>query len=479
MSAELLGHPVEPLTAAQAQHAALGLLEAAGASAESTRTTHPGAGWFPEAGLGLFVHWGIASVHGDTDLSWSMMANTPWDMAAGGQNKLTPNQYWALADRFNPDQYDPRQWIAAARDAGFRYAVITTMHHDGYTLWPSRWSDFGVQSHRRGRDLVRPFVDACREFGLKVGLYYSPPDWHFDREVMSFHYGSGGIDTMTGTPSGNAERASRAHFDRDHQPTTLAPPSPDHLARRRENFHQRITELLTWYGPIDLLWMDGGTHDNELRDLARALQPHLVINSRSCDADYGSTECALPSAPPDGWLETCHCWQASGIPFATGGFVDVWGYLKEEQYKPTAWMLESLVRLRSWGANFLVNVSPRPNGELPPVVYERLAEIAEWMAHSGASLGAPAPHVYPDRCNVPVTVAGETYYLHALPHFEGPIRLRGITRPVSVTLLRTGEPVLFEYDEPGGLHFALPGLRRTDLVDVVAVRMAMAEAPVD
>lgn len=128
------------------QHAALGMV----ASRQSTHTTHPEAQWFPRAGLGLFVHWGIASVHGDLDLSWAMIANTSYDAAAKGRNKLSPEAYWKLAERFNPDRYDPDKWLAAAARAGMRYAVLTTMHHDGYTLWPSRCSDFGVQSHLGG-----------------------------------------------------------------------------------------------------------------------------------------------------------------------------------------------------------------------------------------------------------------------------------------------------------------------------------------
>jgi alpha-L-fucosidase len=158
-------------------------------------------------------------------------------------------------------------------------------------------------------------------------------------------------------------------------------------------FHGRVEELLTRYGRIDLLWFDGGTHDNTIRDRARELQPHIVINSRSCDGDYDCTECSLPTQRFTGWFETCHCWQSSDIPNQTGtGTIDVWGYLKAEQYKSTAWMLETLVRLRQWGGNLLINVSPRPDGELPDVVYQRLAETAEWMSHNQkAVIGTEVP----------------------------------------------------------------------------------------
>lgn len=355
-----------PAAGAAAQHAALGLESGV---AVSKPASHPEAAWFPEAGLGLMVHWGLASVHGGLDLSWGMIANTPWDAAGAPGNKITPREYWRLAERFLPAAYDPEPWVAAAARAGFRYAVFTAMHHDGYTLWPSACSDFGVQSHLGGWDLVAPFVEACRRHGLKVGLYLSPPDWHFDREVMSFNYPSmGGL-------VGDRRDGAAPVFDQDHRPSEISAPSPGHLSRRRALFHARIHELLTRYGRIDLLWFDGGVRDNDARDLALALQPHLVINSRSCDGHYDCTECHLPSAPPTGWFETVHCWQSCEIRTPRGAPVDVWGYLKTETYKSAAWAYGSYRQLRGWGGNFLLNVGPRPDGSMPGIVLQRLAEF--------------------------------------------------------------------------------------------------------
>ena len=148
--------------------------------------------WFPQAGLGLFVHWGLASIPGNLDLSWGMMKNTPWDASVQNRNKLTPAAYFALAKQFNPTNYHPDRWLKAAKDAGFGYAVLTTRHHDGFALWPSKHGDFNTRTYLGGRDLVREYVDACRRQGLKVGFYYSPPDWYFDRQYRSFGYGTQG-----------------------------------------------------------------------------------------------------------------------------------------------------------------------------------------------------------------------------------------------------------------------------------------------
>ena len=340
------------------------------AQAKSNHTNHPDAQWFPKAGLGLFVHWGLASVHGDLDLSWSMIANTTWDASAQGRNKVTPNEYWSFADRFNPDKYDPDKWLAAAAKAGFKYAVLTAMHHDGYTLWPSKVGDFGVQTYLPGKDFVAQFVDACRKHKLKVGLYFSPPDWYFDRQWMSFNYQTFGV-----SPSSVGANKDFPRFDQDHQSAPFITEPKDQSQLRKQRFHARVKELLNNYGKIDLLWFDGGTHDNEIRDYARQVNPAIVINSRSCDGDYDCTECELPEGGIEGWFETCHCWQDSDIKRSNGNNMDVWGYLKEEQYKSAEWMLDTYKYLRDHGANLLLNVSPRPNGELPEVVYKRLQEI--------------------------------------------------------------------------------------------------------
>ena len=167
---------------------------------------NPGAQWYPDAGLGLFLHWGIASVKA-MNISWPMIPGRAlaakriddsaereriirerdWNLN-GKPPQITPNQYWAMAKDFNPQSYDPDKWLRAAKDAGFQYAVLTARHHEGFALWPSKFGDFNTKNYMGGRDLVKDYVEACRKNGLKVGLYYSPPDWHFDRDYMDFFW---------------------------------------------------------------------------------------------------------------------------------------------------------------------------------------------------------------------------------------------------------------------------------------------------
>jgi alpha-L-fucosidase len=260
-------------------------------------------------------------------------------------------------------------------------------------------------------------------------------------------------------------------LDQRHQPKAIPPKPANHDIIWRDLFHRRVEELLTRYGRLDLLWFDGGPIDNPLRDRARKLQPHLVINSRSCDGDYDCTECTLPDKPPPAgcWFETCDCWQDSGIlsPWKNED-VGVWGYLARERYKSTAWMLERLARLRAWGSNYLINVGPRPDGELPRVVYERFAETAAWMKHSRASVIGASGCPKDLHCNAPVTCDSGHIYVHVLPGIKGEITLDPVKRPQSVRLMRTGANLSSSYNDRA-LRFSIPSDQRTDLVDVVVL----------
>ncbi len=150
------------------------------AAAGVARAENPKA-WYPGAGLGLFLHWSIASV-AQVELGWGLFK----DVGGKDPHPAWPaEKYLALADKFNPQNYDPDKWLRAAAQAGFKYAVLTTRHHDGYALWPSAYGNFGVKQHMGGRDLVGPYVEACRRNGLKVGFYYSPGNWLFHPERLA------------------------------------------------------------------------------------------------------------------------------------------------------------------------------------------------------------------------------------------------------------------------------------------------------
>jgi alpha-L-fucosidase len=342
----------EDANAAEAQHALLGTQRE---REQYVHTTHRDAQWFGSAGLGLFVHWGISSVHGGIDISWGMMANTPWDATCGNRNKITPEEYFRLADRFDPDRYDPDRWLAPAAEAGFAYAVMTTKHHDGYAMWPSEKGGYGTRTHLRGRDLVRPYVEACRRNGLKVGLYYSPPDWHWNRQFMSFNYES---SAFCGIPD-------RPAFGLRHEPVTI-PPKPDGWDECYHDYvREQVVDLLKRYTP-DLLWFDGGPAVMSIADIRR-FNPGIVVNPRMHGyGDFKTPECKMPDGPIGDWWELCEIWPECG-----------WGYKSNggEKYRSLDWMLGRLRQVRKWGGNYLINVGPRPDGTLPDAYYERMAEL--------------------------------------------------------------------------------------------------------
>jgi alpha-L-fucosidase len=432
-------------SSAQQQHAMIGV----GASPERDkfrRTTHPDAQWFPEAGLGLFVCWGISAVHGDIDLSWGMIADRPWDK----RRQVTPEEYYALAERFRPDSFRPERWLRAAREAGFRYAVFTTKHHDGYTLWPSAYTDMGVQKYLPGVDLVGDFVEACRRCDLKVGLYYSPPDWHFNRQYMSYRYNSG------------KEGSTIAHYDRRHQEIAALPVKPPGWD---EYFHAYIRgqtlELLTRYGKVDVLWFDGGDYPSISVEEIRSLQPSIVINPRMHgQGDFLTPECKMPDDQPTGWWELCDTWGYGS-----------WGYTKRyEELRPNSWMLTDFAKVRGWGGNFLVNVAPRPDGEQPDSYYDRMREIAMWMNYGAEAVFGVERGSYPAVVNVPTTIKGDVWYLLVPPDFSEPLYVKTGGRKICDALLLRNGTRLSVATESDTARIDLPTAERSGLVDIVKVR---------
>lgn len=426
--------------AANAQHLILGQQASGATQLASRRNAHPEAQWFPKAGLGLFIHMGIASVHGGIDLSWGMLAGKSWE-----DGEITPEAYWALADRWDPVNFRPAEWARLAKEAGFRYVVFTTKHHDGYTLWPSAYGELGVRQKLGGRDLVKEVVEACRANGLKVGLYYSPPDWYFDRDYRDF-------GRKNGKPVGLR-----------HEPLDKIPPKPaGHDAARRAMVANHVRELLTRYGKIDVMWFDGGQREITNEEIRR-LQPGIVINRRNGElGDFGDSEGVLPTHRPQGWFE-CNdpCWPSRW-----------WSYSCSDRMDSGADVIEKLVIMRAWGGNFLANVGPGPDGAMPPEALAAWKEMAAWMRHSGESVHDVTGGGFPETANQPVTVRGDgTLYVHAFPNFHKAITVRDLPkRPVRATLLRTGDAIPFTYDN-ATLTLQIPPRLRSRMVDTVRVSL--------
>lgn len=420
------------------------------------RTEHPDAQWFPEAGLGLFIHWGISSVLGQYDLSWGMMKQAKGSARRGTEihglpavrANVSPRKYWEQAKYFKADKYDPDKWIAAAKAAGMEYCVLTTRHHDGFALWPSEYGDFGTKNYLDGRDLLMGYVEACRKNDIKVGFYYSPPDWYWNRERMSFSYGD--------TPP----------LGIDHESISLPEYTPEEQARLDDEYNDyvrgQVTELLTRYGKIDIIWFDGRlprTDKTISVEEIRQYQPGILINPRGHGyGDFRTPECKFPQETfsPE-WWELC-------FVFSDGA----WGYLNHECYKPNGWLLAELSKTRAWNGNFLPNVGADGHGQMPQTFYLRMAELAEWMQHSGESVKGTKGGIWPERCNVPVTRNDSAWYVHIDWVCDDEVTVRDVDEPEQLIYLRTGEEIPYKYNNRN-IVFTFPENSKTILTDVVKV----------
>jgi alpha-L-fucosidase len=433
----------------------------------TSHTQNPGAQWYPEAGLGLFVHWDPCVVKG-LNIGWSMINSLD-----GHPAQITPNGYFALAKEFQPQNYHPEKWLKVAKDAGFAYAVLTTRHHSGFALWPSKYGDFDTDNYLGGRDLVREFVEACRKNGLKVGFYYSPPNWYFEREFKNFEFDK-----------------NKPPLDADLKVRTTKP-TEEQLKKLdvayAEMIRGQIKELLTQYGKIDVLWFDGrpprlGGDAIVTLDEIRQWQPSVVINPRfHGKGDFITYERKLrTNSVAKQWAEYCNTWTA------------YWGYVTGARFRAPAFIIGQYALCRSLHINYLPSLGPRADGELEPAAYENLAVFGRWVAQNGESVHGTQPLPMAEKASVPATSSGHTRYLFAIPKFANPdnpipqypmpedqlppedttLTLSGLNAaPKSVSLLASHDPLKFTYDG-GTLRVALPASCRTPLVDVVRVELA-------
>lgn len=322
---------------------------------------HPDAQWFRErSNLGLFIHYGISTVHGAIDLSWGMMANKPWENQGGFEYRIAPSLYWGLAPSFNPENYEEGmdRLLGAVKEAGFTYAVFTTKHHDGYALWPSKYGEMNIGRWHEGVDLVRTYADLCRKHGLKVGFYYSPPDWYYHRNYMSFNYDK------------------RELWGMDYEVLESLPkPSEEFEQEYYTYVRDQIRELLTKYGKIDILWFDGGVMGNadevlSLKEIYE-LQPGILVNDRMHgDGDFTTTECRLPEEKPGDVWEHCDILSDGGS----------WGFMYQgRRFKPAQWFYDMYDYCRKMGGNLLMNVGPQDDGTMPETFYKTLEDFKKLL----------------------------------------------------------------------------------------------------
>lgn len=379
-------------------------------------------GWFTRTGLGLFVHWDHASQNG-LEISWPLVTGDPRGlpiMSAPGEpeDTVTVERYHASAATFNPANWEPRELARLAREAGARYLVFTTRHHAGFSMFHTAASTFSVEYTPYGRDVTRELADAVRAEGLRVGFYYSLSDWH------------------------HPDYPRFEQTDRPYDQHNCPRPSAEEWSRYRDYLRSQLTELLTGYGRIDLLWFDGewertanewGTA--ELRELVRSLQPNTIVNDRLLgQGDYATPEQGLPTATPDGPWEMC----------MTIG--DLWAASPHDtNYKSARRLAMYLIEVTSRGGNLLLNIGLQGDGSPPTQQVERLRSLGAWVASHGESVLGARPCDPRIQFYGPLSCRGSRLYLHlvALPVESVFVRGVPVRRLRDVTLLGTGQPLPF------------------------------------
>ncbi len=365
--------------------------------------------WFVHDRFGLFIHWGI----------YAAAARHEW---VKNRELISDEDYQKYFDHFYPDLYDPREWARIAKQAGMKYVVITSKHHDGFCLWDSALTDYKATNTPIGRDLLKPFVEAFRDEGLKVGFYHSLLDWHHPEfPVDGLH------------PMREDEAFKAANQGRD-------------IAKYREYLHGQTRELLTQFGKLDIMWFDfsyshmswgwsegKGKKDwgsEELMRMVRELQPGVIVNDR---LEIGGDIRTPEQYQPAGWM------QVDGKPVvweACQTLNGSWGYDRDNlDWKPTVMLVRMLVDSVSKGGNMLLNVGPTGRGEFEPGAVMRLQEIGEWMRlHGRAIYGCTASDFTPPP-DCRYTQNGDRLYLHLFAWPFRHVHLEGLAGKVAYAQL--------------------------------------------
>ena len=344
--------------------------------------------WFSRDRFGMFIHWGL----------YALPARHEW---VKHYERISNESYEKYFEHWNPDLYDPAVWANAAADAGMKYFVITTKHHEGFCLWDTALTDYKSTNTPYGKDVLHPMVDAFREKGLRTGFYHSLLDWHHPEYT-----------TDPCHPMRDNEAFKAQDVNRD-------------LDKYVEYLYGQTDELMTQFGKVDILWYDfsiGGDwnpkgkkqwRSEELISKIRAMQPGILIDDRlEIDQDIKTPEQWMPrewvkvGGHPVVW-EGCHTFSGS------------WGYYRdEESWKSVEQLIIMLIDSVSKGGNLLLNVGPTGRGEFDQRALDRLAGMSKWMKrHSRSIYGctqAPLEFECPRECVYTYNPDTHTLYLHCL-----------------------------------------------------------------
>jgi len=375
--------------------------------------------WWKEARFGLFIHWGPVSLKG-TEIGWSRGGER---RGTGGKGEIPVEVYDNLYKEFNPVEFDAQEWVSMAQGAGMKYLVFTSKHHDGFSMFDSKLTEYKITNSPFKRDVVGELAQACHEAGLKLGFYYSPPDWRH--------------------PDYRTERH----------------------AKYIEYLHGQIRELCTNYGKLDILWFDGlggkaEDWDSEnLFKMIRELQPGIIINNRAgLPGDHDTPEQTIGRFQRDRAWESCItiCQQ--------------WAWKPNDKMKSLKECIDTLVRCAGGDGNLLFNVGPMPTGEIEPRQVERLKEMGAWLKQYGETIYGTRGGPYRPGDWGACTCKGNVAYLHVLNWPEDTITLPPLPRKVVSSAVLTGGAAEVKQTEEG-IAVSVTPEHRQELDTIVALTL--------
>lgn len=387
--------------------------------------------WFVHDRFGMFIHFGL----------YAMAGRHEWVQC---HERMDEQAYKRYFDHFDPDMFDAREWARAAKKAGMKYVVLTTKHHEGFCLFDSAYTDFKITNTPFGRDLLKEFVEAFRAEGLKIGFYYSLLDWHHHEFTIDGWH-----------PQRSLPNVAEINAGRD-------------MKKYAQYMRDQVRELLTNYGKIDILWFDfsygvmnglpgKGKNDWEsekLIELARSLQPDIIIDNRSgieqdiATPEQYQVEC-WPRHKETGEYLT---WEACQT------FSGSWGYYRDEMtWKSHKMLIDMLIKTVSLGGNLLMNVGPCGRGYFDHRATAALDAFGEWMKYNGRSIYgctmAEPEFTAPEGTRLTQSVDGNRLYIHLLNYPYSIVPMKNLADKIEYAqFLHDSSEIKYKIGFPGN-HF--------------------------
>ena len=407
---------------------------------------------FQDDKFGMFIHWGASSVLGHGE--WVM-----------NNRNIRVQEYSRLVQIFNPQAFDAKKWVATAKGAGMKYITFITRHHDGFSNWDTKQSDWKITNTPYGKDVLKQLADECHKQGIKLFLYYSLLDWY----RSDYQYETG----RTGKGTGRTQKSDWESYIRFMK--------------------AQLTELLTNYGEIGGIWFDGhwdqldndnnktlktkvNWHYEEIYQLIHKLQPKALISNNHHlqpipGEDFQAFEKDLPGHNTTGFGGA----SVSELPLETCETINnSWGFnITDTSYKSKKDLIQYLVKAAGYNANFLLNIGPMPDGTIQPEFTERLGAIGDWLKINGDSIYGTRGNVIPPKDWGVVTMKGKTVFLHILQKPESPdfIFIPELKQPINgVKLFNQNKSVNFK-QQPEGAFIYLKGITLDEIDTILEVEL--------